>query len=80
MLFRSLLLWDTRCRILGQPPLRPRLGPQQVRLTIGVPLTVDDRQEAYRADRRRAVAVLTDDLRDRLQGLIVPSPLTNGRR
>ena len=74
-----LLLWDTRCRILGQPPLRPRLGPQQVRLTIGAPLTVDERQEAYRADRRRAVAVLTDDLRDRLQGLIVPSPLTSGR-
>jgi len=70
-----LLLWDTRCRILGQAPLRPRLGPRQVRLSIGEALMVDERLPGYRADRRGAVADLTDALDQRLQGLIVPSPL-----
>lgn len=70
-----LLLWDTRCRILGQAPLRPRLGPRQVRLSVGEALTVDDRLVDYRVDRRAAVAALTEALDQRLQGLIVPSPL-----
>jgi hypothetical protein len=70
-----LLLWDTRCRILGKAPVRPRLGPRRVRLSIGEAIPLEDRMEAYRADRRGAVARLTGELERRLQGLIVPSPL-----
>jgi hypothetical protein len=70
-----LLLWDTRCRILGKAPVRPRLGPRRVRLSIGEAIPLEDRMEAYRADRRGAVASLTGELDRRLQGLIVPSPL-----
>ncbi|MEB3239793.1 MAG: hypothetical protein VKM68_06205, partial [Cyanobacteriota bacterium] len=74
-----LLLWDTRCRILGQAPLRPRLGPRQVRLSVGEAFTVDDRLADYRADRRAAVAALTEALDQRRPGLIVPSPLGGAR-
>jgi 1-acyl-sn-glycerol-3-phosphate acyltransferase len=69
-----LLLWDTQCRLLGGDPVRrPRLGPRKVRLRIGTPIAVDDRLEAYRVDRRRAVAALTTALQQALEGLILPS-------
>jgi hypothetical protein len=44
-----------------------------VRLRIGAPITVDERLEAYRADRRAAVAAVTSELQQALEGLIVPS-------
>jgi hypothetical protein len=69
-----LLLWDSRCRLLGGDPMRrPCLGPRRVRLRIGAPIAVDVRLEAYRADRRAAVATLTAELQQALEGLIVPS-------
>ena len=69
-----LLLWDSRCRLLGGDPMRrPCLGPRRVRLRIGAPIAVDGRLEAYRADRRAAVATLTAELQQALEGLIVPS-------
>lgn len=71
-----LLLWDTHCRIRGgNPATRPRLGPRRALLSIGEPFAVDERLEAYRADRRAAVAALTGELQRRLEGLIVPSAL-----
>lgn len=69
-----MLLWDTQCRLLGSDPgRRPRLGPRRVRLAIGDPIAVDQRLEAYHHDRRGAVAALTADLQQALEGLIVPS-------
>lgn len=69
-----MLLWDTQCRLLGSDPgRRPRLGPRRVRLTIGEPIAVDQRLEAYQHDRRGAVAALTSELQQVLEGLIVPS-------
>ena len=69
-----MLLWDTQCRLLGSDPgRRPRLGPRRVRLTIGQPIAVDQRLEAYQHDRRGAVAALTTELQQALEGLIVPS-------
>ncbi|MFN5160314.1 MAG: 1-acyl-sn-glycerol-3-phosphate acyltransferase [Cyanobacteriota bacterium] len=69
-----LILWDTLCRIKGgNPEQRPRLGPRMALLCIGEPLAVTPRLAAYRADRRSAVAELTADLQERLEGLIVPS-------
>ncbi|MFM7266200.1 MAG: 1-acyl-sn-glycerol-3-phosphate acyltransferase, partial [Cyanobium sp.] len=69
-----MLLWDTQCRLLGSDPgRRPRLGPRRVRLAIGEPIAVDSRLEAYHHDRRGAVAALTTELQQALEGLIVPS-------
>jgi 1-acyl-sn-glycerol-3-phosphate acyltransferase len=71
-----LLLWDTQCRIQGHTTnRRPRLGRLRVRISIDRPIAVQERLAAYRQDRRRAVAELTQDLGLRLEGLIVPSPL-----
>jgi hypothetical protein len=71
----TLLLWDMVTRIKGSNPFhRPRLGKQQVQLTIGQPLSVSDRYPAYHASRqgaRLAVAELTKDLQHALEGLIV---------
>ena len=71
-----LLLWDTQCRIQGHTAnARPRIGRRRVRIRIDRPIVVDERLEAYRQDRRRAVLELTEMLRERLEALIVPSPL-----
>jgi hypothetical protein len=71
-----LLLWDTQCRIRGQNGNdRPRIGRRRVRISIDRPIPVHERLEAYRRDRRRAVEDLTEVLRCRLEGLIVPSAL-----
>jgi 1-acyl-sn-glycerol-3-phosphate acyltransferase len=69
-----LLLWDSRCRLLGRDPMRrPRLGPRRALLRIGEPIAIEPRLEAYRTDRRAAVAALTTELQASLEGLIVPS-------
>ena len=71
-----LLLWDTQCRLLGGSlGERPRLGPRQVWITIDSPIAVEERLEAYRAERRRAVAELTGELQRRLESLILPTGL-----
>ena len=69
-----LLLRDMVTRIQGKNPFpRPQLGPQQATVTVGQPLSVSDRYDAYKKRRRRAVAGLTQDLQVALEGLIVPS-------
>lgn len=70
----SLLLWDMVARIKGKNPfLRPKLGAQRVQMTIGTPLSVSDRWEAYQANRRQAVAQLTQDLQTALESMIEAS-------
>jgi len=70
----TLLMWDTIVRIKGGNPFhRPRLGKQWVQMTIGQPLLVSDRWEAYHANRRsakQAVDDLTQDLQTTLAGMI----------
>lgn len=69
-----LLLWDTQSRLLGRNPgRRPRLGPRQVRITLAEPIAVAGRLVEYRHDRRGAVARLTADLQQALEGMVVPT-------
>jgi hypothetical protein len=69
-----LLLWDTLCRIKGgDPERRPRLGPRRALVRVGEPLAMDPWLVAYRDNRRGAVADLTTELQQQLEGLIVPS-------
>lgn len=72
-----LLLWDTQSRLLGRSPVdRPRLGPRQAWISIDEPILIDPRLEAYRSDRRRAIADLTSELQSRLEALILPTGLS----
>lgn len=67
----TLLLSDVLARIKGGNPFgRPHLGKQQVTMTVGEPISVDDRSEGYQTSRRIAVAELTQDLQVALEGLI----------
>jgi len=73
-----LILWETMGRIKGSNPARrPRLGPRRAVVRIGEPLAIAPRLAAYRADRRAGVAALTAELRNSLEGLIVPTGKTN---
>ncbi len=74
-----LILWDTLCRIKGgNPERRPRLGPRRALVRIGAPLAMEPWLVAYRGNRRRAVADLTTELQQQLEGLIVPSQAPEG--
>jgi hypothetical protein len=70
----TLLMWDTIVRLEGGNPFhRPRLGKQWVQMTVGQPLSVSDRWEAYQVNRRsakQAVDDLTHDLQAALTGMI----------
>ncbi|WP_017719790.1 1-acyl-sn-glycerol-3-phosphate acyltransferase [Kamptonema formosum] len=68
----ALLLSDMITRIKGGNPFgRPQLGKQRVRMTVGEPISVSERWDAYKSSRRSAVADLTKDLQTALQGMIV---------
>ncbi|MEG4495786.1 1-acyl-sn-glycerol-3-phosphate acyltransferase [Microcoleus sp. F10-C6] len=67
----TLLLWDVLTRIKGGNPFgRPKLGKQQVQMTVGEPISVDDRWDGYQTSRRLAVAELTQDLQSALEAMI----------
>jgi hypothetical protein len=67
----TLLLWDFVTRIKGGNPFfRPRLGKQQVRMTIGEPISVSDRNSNYKQNRRQAITNLTQDLQTALESTI----------
>ncbi len=68
----TLLLSDMITRIQGGNTFgRPQLGKQRVRMTVGEPISVSERWDAYKSSRRSAVADLTKDLQTALQGMIV---------
>ncbi len=67
----TLLLWDLITRIKGENAFfRPQFGEQQVKITIGDPLSVSERANDYKQNRRQAVATLTQDLQDALESMI----------
>lgn len=67
-----LLIWDLVNRIAGagNPLDRPQLGPQKAILSVGSPINVSQRGEAYRSKRQEAVGTLTNDLYEALQSLV----------
>lgn len=68
----TLLVWDTIARIKGESPFaRPELGKQRVQVTVGEPIWVSDRWNAYKSSRRSAVSDLTEDLQTALEKTIV---------
>jgi hypothetical protein len=67
-----LLLWEMVTRIKGKPAFqRPSLGTQSVQITVSAPLSVSDRWDAYKANRRQAVAQLTQELQLALEKMIL---------
>ncbi|MBD2663997.1 phospholipid/glycerol acyltransferase [Richelia sinica FACHB-800] len=70
----TLILWDMFRKIKGGNPLqRPQLGKQQVKITVGEPISVSGRYETYKTSRlaaRQAVADLTNDLQQQLESLV----------
>ncbi|HEY9647717.1 MAG TPA: 1-acyl-sn-glycerol-3-phosphate acyltransferase, partial [Chroococcidiopsis sp.] len=66
-----MLLWETINRIQGKPTFpRPLVGEQKAQITIGKPISVSDRWDNYQANRRQAVAGLTQDLQNALTEMI----------
>jgi len=67
----ALLIWDMINRIKGDNSLkRPILGKQRVQMTVGKPISVSQRWEAYQTKRRTAVSELTQDLQKSLEEMI----------
>jgi hypothetical protein len=70
----TLLAWDMVCRIKGGNPFRrPKLGPQKAVITIGEPISISDRWDAYKGGRKnakQAVADLTQDLQTALEKMV----------
>jgi 1-acyl-sn-glycerol-3-phosphate acyltransferase len=67
-----LLMWDMVTRLKGRSPFpRPKLGAQAVQMTIGEPLSVSDRWQDYKANRRQTVAQLTQEVQGAFEKMIV---------
>lgn len=67
-----LLIWDLVARIKGKTSFfRPRLGQQRAQMSIGEPIAVTARSPQYKANRRQAVANLTQELQHNLEKMII---------
>ncbi|MBE9036804.1 1-acyl-sn-glycerol-3-phosphate acyltransferase [aff. Roholtiella sp. LEGE 12411] len=70
----TLILWQMITRIKGNRAFqRPQLGEQQVKITVGKPISISERYPAYKENRlsaKQAVAEVTNDLQQALKALI----------
>jgi hypothetical protein len=67
----ALLLWDFLARIKGKNGFsRPQLGKQRVQMAVGNPISISARRTDYQANRRQAVANLTQDLQLALEAML----------
>ncbi|MDZ7961685.1 MAG: 1-acyl-sn-glycerol-3-phosphate acyltransferase [Aulosira sp. DedQUE10] len=71
----TLLLRDMVKKIQGtnNPMRRPQLGKQQVKISIGEPISVSERYPAYKANRlgaKQSVTDFTNDLQQAMENLI----------
>jgi len=61
----TLILWDVVARIKGVNPFkRPKLGKQKAKVTIGEPLSISDKFEDYKKNRKAARIVVGDFTND----------------
>ncbi len=68
----TLLLWNLIERIKGNNSHnKPNLGKQKVLITIGEAINVSDRSIDYKANRKKSVDRLTQDLQMTLESLII---------
>ena len=54
----------------GNISKRPKLGKQKVQMTVGQPISVSQRWEAYQTQRRIAISELTQDLQNSLERMV----------
>ncbi|MBN3947979.1 MAG: 1-acyl-sn-glycerol-3-phosphate acyltransferase [Nostoc sp. NMS7] len=70
----TLILWQMIAKIKGEKAVRrPQLGKQKVKITVGKPISVSEHYPAYQGNRlaaRQAVADVTNDLQQAMEGLI----------
>lgn len=67
----TLLMWKIVNQICGRRAAQRRyLGDRIVKITVGQPLSVSQRWDDYRANRRQAVAALTQELQTAMVSLI----------
>ena len=66
-----LLLWKMITQIKGGSGKAPDLGKRFAQVTVGKPISVNDRWADYQSSRRKAVANLTDILQHEMESLIV---------
>ena len=67
----TLLVWATMNRMKGHQNTKlPHLGKQTAQITVGNPIGVSQRWEAYQSNRRGAVTSLTTDLHLSLEQMI----------
>ncbi|MBH8562664.1 1-acyl-sn-glycerol-3-phosphate acyltransferase [Nostoc sp. CENA67] len=70
----TLILWQMIAKIRSSKAFRrPQLGKQRVKITIGEPISISERYPVYKESRlgaRQAVADLTNDLQQAMEGLI----------
>ncbi|MEO0458446.1 MAG: 1-acyl-sn-glycerol-3-phosphate acyltransferase [Cyanobacteria bacterium P01_A01_bin.114] len=70
----ALLMFDMAARIRGDKlPRRPRLGHRRATITVGQPISVTDRWEAYQGSSRqarKAVLALTETLREAMTEMV----------
>ncbi|MBO3457191.1 1-acyl-sn-glycerol-3-phosphate acyltransferase [Aetokthonos hydrillicola Thurmond2011] len=72
----TLLIWEVVNKIQGNNALKdsPSLGKQQVKITVGEPMSISEHYSLYQASRqgaRQAVADFTKDLQQAMTGLIL---------
>ncbi len=68
----ALLLWYLVTRMRSGDPFKPpQLGPQQAMLAVGEPLSVSQRWESFKRDRRQGIADLTEDLQTALEKILL---------
>ncbi|NJO50448.1 MAG: 1-acyl-sn-glycerol-3-phosphate acyltransferase, partial [Leptolyngbyaceae cyanobacterium RM2_2_4] len=74
----TLLVWQAIAHLKGNHSTskRPYLGRRQAHISIGNALSVSDRWDAYRTDRRQAVTSLTQDLQQALENMLPTVPPT----
>ena len=66
-----LLLWKMLTRLQGKSLTQtPYLGLRRAELTIGQPIAIANYEEAYKTNRRQAIANLTQDLQTILEGMV----------